>query len=324
MKFHQLQYFASVAEQGSVRKAAQALGLSPTAVSKAIIELEDELETALMSRQSQGVELTDAGRTLLAHAKLVRRAMNKAEKDMRAVKERGVTRLAIGVPPWLATSVLPLVLSRFLALRADVKLEIQEIRGVDYAALRCGTLDLAMGLRPKMMVPDLDSHTLFHYGSSVVCRPGHPLAAARTLSDLQEQWWTLSRDAYEIESPYDELFGPSDSKSTPLVHVIRSTLLSMTMVQTSDVLSVVPWPLLESPWLRDTLQAIDIAPPLANRQISLITRKNNVLSFTARQFLECFVDTIGDASSSADPNIRRVVKTMTLNAEIHQLINDLP
>ena len=65
MKLHQLLYFAATAEQGSVRSAAQALGISAAAVSRAIIELEDEVKTPLIERQSQGTSLTEAGRTLL-------------------------------------------------------------------------------------------------------------------------------------------------------------------------------------------------------------------------------------------------------------------
>ncbi|MEJ2804621.1 LysR family transcriptional regulator [Comamonadaceae bacterium PP-2] len=323
MKLHQLLYFAATAEQGSVRSAAQALGISAAAVSRAIIELEDEVKTPLIERQSQGTSLTEAGRTLLMHAKLMRSQMEKAEDEMRAVREGRTTRLTIGVTPWFSLSLMPMVVTEFLRLRQDVKIEIQEILGTGYASLRDGTLDLAIGLGPRQPLPDLDVVPLFSYASTIVCRNDHPLAQARTIAELQGQSWTLSRDAYEFESPYDELFGLSlPGKAAPRVHVIRSALLSMTMVEMTDMLSVTPWPLLESPWLRGRIQPINLAVPLADRQTALITRRNNLPTPTSRQFIDCLVRTIGRARQAEDGVLKRIFRTIDLHDNLDRMIQD--
>lgn len=316
MKFHQLQYFAACAEQGSVRAAALSLGLSAAAVSRAIIELEEELKSVLLVRQPQGMELTDAGRTLLVHAKLMRTQMDQAEHEMNDLRVRFATRLAIGVTPWFSQALMPQVIVRFLQKRPDVKLEIQEVLGMTYAPLRDGTLDLAIGLNPQQISADFEVQPLFSYGSTIVCRPGHPLAGARSVDELRDQHWTLSRDADEYESAYHDLFTRDHTKPRPRIHVMRSALLSMTMVEQSDMLTISPWPLLESRWIRGRVQPIDLNLSLADRQTCLITRKNCRPSPTARQFIECLIATIAEAQQSNDASLQRLFRSIELHPDL--------
>jgi LysR family transcriptional regulator of abg operon len=321
MKFHQLQYFAACAELGSVRAAALSLGLSAAAVSRAIIELEEELKTMLLSRQAQGMELTAAGRTLLAHAKLMRTQMEHAEQEMSALQARAPTRLAIGVTPWFAQALMPLVLVRFLQLRPDVKLEVQEVLGMTHGQLRDGTLDLTIGLNPpQQLSADFEVQPLFSYGSTIVCRKDHPLATARSIDELRDQHWTLSRDAYEYESAYHDLFGQDAAKPTPRIHVMRSALLSMTMVEHSDMLTISPWPLLESSWLRGRVQPIDLNLPLADRQTCLITRRNSRPTPTSRQFMRCLLSTLEQARHKPGSELQRLFRSIEAHPDLSALL----
>ncbi len=63
-----LRNFISIAENGSICKAARALHMSQPPLSKQMKQLEDELNVQLFSRSSRGVELTEQGRLLYTHA----------------------------------------------------------------------------------------------------------------------------------------------------------------------------------------------------------------------------------------------------------------
>jgi len=68
----QLTYFTCVAEQGSVTGAAEALGISASAISEAIRDLEQELGAALLlRRKGHGVVLTSIGATLVPRARFI-------------------------------------------------------------------------------------------------------------------------------------------------------------------------------------------------------------------------------------------------------------
>ncbi len=71
MKVHQLKALVAIGDQGSIRAASRASGLSPAAVTKAVRELEEDLRTLLITREAKGVTFTEASRALLVHARLV-------------------------------------------------------------------------------------------------------------------------------------------------------------------------------------------------------------------------------------------------------------
>ena len=76
MELYQLRTFAAIADEGHLTRAAERLHLSQPAVSGHVKALEGELGVRLFERASTGMELTDAGRELLAHA---RRVLSAAE-----------------------------------------------------------------------------------------------------------------------------------------------------------------------------------------------------------------------------------------------------
>lgn len=69
MTFSQLRMLLAVVEEGSFTAAASRVRISQPAVSRAIASLEAELGATLLSRGSGGVQLTEAGRAALAHAR---------------------------------------------------------------------------------------------------------------------------------------------------------------------------------------------------------------------------------------------------------------
>ena len=68
MRMEQLKYLVSVAQTGSMNKTAELLFVSPQAVSKAIKQLEEELDVALLVRTRMGVTLTNVGESIVAVA----------------------------------------------------------------------------------------------------------------------------------------------------------------------------------------------------------------------------------------------------------------
>jgi len=84
MRLEDLQVFSVLAQLGNLRRTADKVGLTQSAVTKVLHRLEAELGLPLVERRTRGAVLTPAGTTLLERAT----ALGSAVKDLRAVDRR--------------------------------------------------------------------------------------------------------------------------------------------------------------------------------------------------------------------------------------------
>ena len=110
MELRHLRYFVMAAAERNISRAASRLSISQPAVSRQIRDLEAELGVTLFDRESDGLHLTDAGETALAHAKDLLRRTTDLELAMDVFKQPSKRSLRIGfiataLPGFLASSL---------------------------------------------------------------------------------------------------------------------------------------------------------------------------------------------------------------------------
>ena len=96
MELRHLRYFVAVAEEEHITRAAERLGIQQPPLSQQIQALERELELQLFRRKPRGVELTDAGRTLLADARRILDDVDGALANARRTARGEQGRVAVG------------------------------------------------------------------------------------------------------------------------------------------------------------------------------------------------------------------------------------
>jgi DNA-binding transcriptional LysR family regulator len=116
--------FASVAELGSFSAAAQALGLSKSAVSKQVSQLEARLGARLLQRTTRRLSLTEAGRALLARGQRVAAELDGVEADLGAVTGPPRGLLRVSAPMSFGQRHLAPLLPGFLAAYPAVQIEL--------------------------------------------------------------------------------------------------------------------------------------------------------------------------------------------------------
>ena len=141
-RFAGIRAFVEAVEQGSFRRAAQQLGLSPSSVGKAVARLEQRLDVRLFHRTTRSLSLTDEG---LAFHESCLRALRELEQAEAALAERRVQpagRLRIAMPvllgrDWVMPQLLALA-ARYPALEIEAQFSN---RPIDFAEEGC---DLAV------------------------------------------------------------------------------------------------------------------------------------------------------------------------------------
>ena len=96
MELRHLRYFVAVAEEGHITRAAERLGIQQPPLSQQIKALEAELDVQLLRRKPRGVELTEAGRALLADARTVLSHVDHAVATTRRTARGEEGRIAVG------------------------------------------------------------------------------------------------------------------------------------------------------------------------------------------------------------------------------------
>lgn len=123
-----LRLFVAVCDNGNMKDAAQQEHIEPSAISKRIAQLEDDIGTQVLVRGRRGAEPTSAGRALLEHARSVLFTMDRIEADIAAFKGgiKGQVKVAASASA-IAESLLD-DLTQFMndTIHQDIKVDIEE------------------------------------------------------------------------------------------------------------------------------------------------------------------------------------------------------
>ena len=176
-----VRYVDEVARNGSIRRAAERLNLTASALNRRIMDLEEELDVKLFERRPRGVRLTSAGEIFVAY---VRDQLGDADRmrsqieDLRGLK-RGTVRLACSQA--LAHEFLPTHVARF---RVAHPMVVFEVMVFDHeramSALLAYDVDLALVVRPSFR-PKFQPLMTAPQRLVALLPAGHPLAAKSVL-----------------------------------------------------------------------------------------------------------------------------------------------
>jgi LysR family transcriptional regulator, transcriptional activator of the cysJI operon len=196
LNLHLLRVFATVAEHKSFSRAAEALFISQPAVSKAVRELEHQLELPLFERGAagaKGVQLTDNGAALFEHARGIFALERAATEDLRARVGLARGELSVGASTTVAGYWLPAYAAEFSRKFPSIELKIGvgNTHTVSQALVECEfSLALVEGAvsDPRIVATHWRDDTL-----RIVAPPDTALARRRkpTLEEVNDQVWVL-------------------------------------------------------------------------------------------------------------------------------------
>lgn len=237
MDIAQLTRFVAVAEHGSFRLAAEALGLSQPSVSWSIQQLEMLLGAELIERGPRGAKLTDLGEILLPRAKLVISETQRALSEFNELKRGREATINIGVSPAYIRDVFPKATAALVSKHPQLVLRVTEAYTMDLLeALRIGEIDMAFcGFPPNMDTTGLVMEETCRQRYVIAARPTHPIFDGRAITNeelLQHPWVMFDRASIgPVTMLRDAGFPtPEIAVHTRSMHYIRATILNSDLI----------------------------------------------------------------------------------------------
>jgi len=189
LELRHLRGFVAVAEELHFTRAAQRLHLAQQALSAQIRQLEDELGAELFRRTTRRVELTDAGRTLLAHAVPILASVNVAWEEVRRAAAGDIGVLKLAYTPTVSWEALPKLTEAMHRRYPAVRLRMAEMWQADAVnGVVAGRFDVGFARCPTVH-EDLEYEVLREEPLGVVLGHGHRLASrpAVGIADLSSE-----------------------------------------------------------------------------------------------------------------------------------------
>lgn len=200
LNVNRMRVLREVATRGSIAAAAEALYLSPSAVSQQMSTLEREAGVELLERVGRGVRLTPAGERLVAYTERVLAVLEEAQADVDAVAHGVAGRVHTSAFPTAARALLVPALARIKAAYPRLQLSMVDLEPEDgIPLLRVGELDILLTYEFEMLPPreqpGLERVPLMSEPMAVALPTSHPLAAGPVrVADLADEQWIVGRD----------------------------------------------------------------------------------------------------------------------------------
>ena len=149
MELRVLKYFLTVADEGNITRAADILHVTQPTLSRQLIELEDELGTALLIRGKRSVTLTDEGFLFKQQAEMIVELSDKLEHTFKDKEDVVCGTIRIGASEAVGCRALALYMKEFREKYPDVQFDLYNgMAGNIKEMLERGLLDLGLVLEP--------------------------------------------------------------------------------------------------------------------------------------------------------------------------------
>lgn len=184
-KLGSMKMFVRVAQAGGFAKAAARASLSTAAVSRAIMELESNLQTRLFNRTTRQISLTDAGRRYLAHCERILNQVELADAEAMGASAQPAGRLRIHATATFGQHYLTPLLAHYMAQFEDVSVDL--VLSQRTPDLLDEKFDVAIVAAQNLKDSSLVSQRVGYTRSVLCASPGYlaKRGAPRTLADLE-------------------------------------------------------------------------------------------------------------------------------------------
>ncbi len=281
----QLEVFLAVARSESVSRAAEELGMSQSAVSGALGDLEQQFGIRLFDRVGKRLQLSALGRSLRPESVALYEQAEQLERAFSDQSDAGLLR--VGATLTIGNHVVVPLMARFMREHPGARVQL-EVANTAEIARRVNNFEIDVGLvEGELQEPNLMLTPWCPDELVVFCAPGHPFARLVTLSDddlLDAAWIVRERGSGTRQTFEHAMFG-----------ILSSLDIALELQQTEAIKSAVEAGLgvgcvsrlaVADGLRHGTLVACDVPGRDFRRQFSFVLHQNKFQSAALQRWLE--------------------------------------
>jgi DNA-binding transcriptional LysR family regulator len=308
LKLRDLHVFVTVAQRGSMAKAAEQLGVSSAAVSEVISDLEHTLGLRLLDRHPHGIEPNVYGRALLKRCTTVFDELKQGISDLELLADAAAGEIRIGCSESIAVAILQPIIQQFSELYPRIVLNVchESAPLLGLQQLRERSLDLCVSRLRKLPADDqsdLSVEVLFNDDTVIAAGQQSRWASRRTLDITEmagESWILTPPDSLTYQVVVDA-FRARDIDPPKARLMTYSVHLRTTLAASGDFVTVLPGSVLRFNASQFGLKALPIALPVTPWPVAVVTLKNRTLNPVAQRFVD-HVRTLTRTMSTQSPS----------------------
>jgi LysR family transcriptional regulator of gallate degradation len=281
----QLQLFLAIAERQNLSHAADALNMTQPGLSKSMNRLQQSIGEKLYHRRGRGIELTEAGRVLLKHVRLIETQFSEAKRELSSMASGAVGHVRVGAgPSWLSRH-LPVAIARVSQAHPGTRFSVvtgfpEQLIG----RLRQGELDFVLGAIPDdRLDPDFKFVRLTSDAIHVVGRKDHPLRSRkdRTLADYGTMQWVLPSRQELIRQRLIRVFKAAGLSEPTIAVETDSLSLILSVIRTTDFLGLTTSQILTQTEAQGIV-SVDLGSLRFKRDAGIVSHRQGGLAATQR------------------------------------------
>lgn len=271
MNFRQLWYLQLIIAKGSFAGAAREAGVSQPAITQAMQAMEKAWGTPLFRKVGREKRPTDAAIAMAQQASELQSRLEKLASPASADSLPLGTTLRVGMAPAAALLYGAAIERIWHTLEPEGLLQIVSGSAPELlGSLQQGTLDLVAAPRPRRHHQEGLAERPLHLSQPVVyARTGHPLLAATSLQDIRHASWAVSGRGGTAGNVIEEACRVRRLPPPRILVQCSDYMTVLDLVAQSDMLCVVPHPVLIGQRQQESVRALKIREGLPQYDVCL-------------------------------------------------------
>ena len=301
MNIKYLSYFVEVVKCGSFTRAAEKLYISQSALSKAVKQLEQELNCILIDRFGKQFRLTNEGKILYQMGEELLETLKEQEMKIYDSLKNCKGRLCVGIPPVITTAYFASVVYQFRKKYKEVDFQLVEA-GANVLQRMVDENSIDIGV---VILPVIDSELYYiepiiSSENVLIVHKDHELSMRSKVNfkELKKESFLLLDSSYMLHDHIISCCRQAGFEPNVIGESFQWDFLTE-MVSYNQGVSILPKPILRRFHL-DNIRCVQVTEPELPWNIAFIMRKDHYISKPMKQFIEFTKDYMGTISNQSE------------------------